>query len=320
MATSSSSITFPKTTLLLFIVVCSFQLCFGARKLAALYQPPADLMSYHKGVLLEGELPLSILWYGRFTTAQKSIISDFILSLSPQQGKAVNGVSPKSPAVSDWWRMVETYTKLAKRQNTHITLSGQFSDESYSLGKSLNRAQISELAGRANHHKGKANVALVLTDPTVTVEGFCMNNCGFHGGDSRKKSAFVWVGNSKTQCPGYCTWPFHQPIYGPQSPPPVAPNGDVGVDGMIINIAGLLASTVTNPFNDGYFQGPAEAPLEAASACSGVYGKGAYPGYAGELPVDSTSGGSYNAQGVNGRKYLLPALFNPSTSSCSTLV
>jgi hypothetical protein len=38
------------------------------------------------------------------------------------------------------------------------------------------------------------------------------------------------------------------------------------------------------------------------------------------LLVDSTIGASYNAHGVNGRKYVLPALFDPSTSTCSTLI
>uniref|UniRef100_A0A7N2RFJ6 Uncharacterized protein n=1 Tax=Quercus lobata TaxID=97700 RepID=A0A7N2RFJ6_QUELO len=64
-------------------------------------------------------------------------------------------------------------------------------------------------------------------------------------------------------------WPFHQPIYGPQSPPLVAPNNNVGLDGMVINLASLLAGTTTNPFGNGYFQGPKDAPLEAASACPG---------------------------------------------------
>ncbi|KAJ6709515.1 PROTEIN EXORDIUM-LIKE 5 [Salix koriyanagi] len=81
------------------------------------------------------------------------------------------------------------------------------------------------------------------------------------------KFAYIWAGNSETQCPGQCAWPFHQPIYGPQSPPLVAPNNDVGLDGMIINLASLLAGTATNPYGNGYFQGPKEAPLEAASAC-----------------------------------------------------
>ncbi|KAM1896099.1 hypothetical protein ACFX13_044775 [Malus domestica] len=89
---------------------------------------------------------------------------------------------------------------------------------------------------------------------------------------------------------------------------------------MVINLASLMAGTATNPFGNGYFQGLAEAPLEASSACPGIYGKGAYPGYAGDLLQDPTTGASYNANGANGRKYLLPALYNPATSSCSTLV
>uniref|UniRef100_A0A2N9IKP2 Uncharacterized protein n=1 Tax=Fagus sylvatica TaxID=28930 RepID=A0A2N9IKP2_FAGSY len=121
------------------------------------------------------------------------------------------------------------------------------------------------------------------------VDGFCMSKCGTHGSSKgasiqgkSNKFAYIWVGNSETQCPGQCAWPFHQPIYGPQSPPLVAPNNDVGLDGMVINLASLLAGTTTNPFGNGYFQGPKDAPLEAASACPGVYGKGAYPGYAGD--------------------------------------
>lgn len=128
------------------------------------------------------------------------------------------------------------------------------------------------------------------------------------------------MGNSAAFCPGYCAWPFHQPAYGPQGPPLVAPNGDVGVDGMVISLATVLAGTVTNPFNNGYFQGSAAAPLEAVSACTGVFGSGAYPGYPGSVLLDKSTGASYNAQGVNGRKYLLPAMWDPKTSQCSTLV
>ncbi|GJT63747.1 ARID DNA-binding domain-containing protein [Tanacetum coccineum] len=37
-------------------------------------------------------------------------------------------------------------------------------------------------------------------------------------------------------------------------------------------------TTATNPFGNGYYQGDVDASLEAASACPGVYAKGAYPG------------------------------------------
>lgn len=300
---------------LLLVQLNMFNFCYATRKLTSLYQPAPLSLTYHKGALLEGDLPISILWYGNFTPSQKSIVVDFLLSLNPQKNQ--NGPTSKHVSVSHWWETIQTYMKKAGKKETHIVLNKQISDENYSIGKLLKKSQISELTHRVNSKPGE--LVLVLTSKDVAVEGFCMSNCGFH--DSVGKNlAFIWVGNSATQCPGQCAWPFHQPIYGPQTPPLGAPNGDVGVDGMIVNIASLLAGTVTNPFGNGYFLGSADAPLEAASACPGVYGKGAYPGYAGELLFDSVTGASYNAHGVNGRNYLLPALFDPTTSQCSTVV
>ncbi|KAF9607909.1 hypothetical protein IFM89_003723 [Coptis chinensis] len=273
------------------------------------------LLSYHNGVLLEGKLPVSILWYGQFTPSQKSIVADFLLSLNPTKQMVS---SSSKPNVALWWKTIQTYLRKAGKKQAQVVLSNQVSIENYPMGKILKKAQITELTQKVNSKPGR--LVLVLTDKDVAVEGFCMSNCGFHGSNAEKNSAFIWVGNSVTQCPGQCAWPFHQPIYGPQTAPLVAPNGDVGLDGMIVNIASLLAGTVTNPFGNGFYQGSSGAYLEASSACPGVYAKGAYPGYAGDLLVDSGSGASYNALGVNGRKYLLPAVFDPLTSSCSTIV
>ncbi|KAK1314355.1 hypothetical protein QJS10_CPA06g01985 [Acorus calamus] len=218
--------------------------------------------------------------------------------------------------------LVEDHRKYYYNNNHRLSLTvgRQVLNEGYSFGKSLSTQKIERLAAMGNPRNA---INVVLTSADVTVDGFCMSRCGTHGASPPAKKgrfAYVWVGNSASQCPGQCAWPFHQPIYGPQSAPLVSPNGDVGVDGMVMNLASLLAGTVTNPFGDGYFQGPTEAPLEAASACPSMYGKNAYPGYAGDLLVDPTTGASYNANGELGRKYLLPALFDPTTSSCSTLV
>ncbi|XP_068641641.1 protein PHOSPHATE-INDUCED 1-like [Aristolochia californica] len=278
------------------------------------------LMEYHKGPLLNGPTAINLIWYGKFSPTQRAIVSDFISSLSvkPRQNR--------QPTVSTWLQATRKYynhhsSPRISSPPLSLALKSQKLDESYSLGKSLRMKHIVRLAAKGAE---KNSINVVLTAADVTVDGFCMNGCGTHGssrwGLQKGKFAYIWVGNSETQCPGTCAWPFHQPLYGPQTPPLVAPNNDVGVDGMIINIASLLAGTVTNPFSNGYFQGPVEAPLEAASACTGIYGKGAYPGYPGELLVDSTTEASYNALGDNGRKYLLPALFDPSTSKCSTLV
>ncbi|CAJ1971744.1 unnamed protein product [Sphenostylis stenocarpa] len=272
---------------------------------------------YHKGPLLTGKISVNLIWYGNFKPSQKAIITDFITSLS----------SPKpvtaQPSVATWWKATEKYYKSSSPKLA-LSLGSQIVDQNYSLGKSLTTNQILKLAAKGPQANA---INVVLTSADVAVEGFCSSRCGTHGSSvgarvngKRSKFAYIWVGNSETQCPGQCAWPFHQPIYGPQNPPLVAPNNDVGLDGMIINVASLLAGTATNPFGNGYFQGPKEAPLEAGSACTGVYGKGAYPGYAGNLLVDPTTGASYNANGVNGRKYLLPALVDPKTSACSTLV
>ncbi|KAL0365165.1 UNVERIFIED_CONTAM: protein EXORDIUM-like 2 [Sesamum angustifolium] len=177
--------------------------------------------------------------------------------------------TPK-PSVSSWWKTTEKYKGGAA--SSTLVVGKQFLDENYSLGKSLKNSHIVYLAAKGGHSSGAVNV--VLTAKDVAVDGFCMNRCGSHGSTRGvNRFAYAWVGNSENQCPGYCAWPFHQPLYGPQTPPLVAPNGDVGVDGMVINIAAVLAGTVTNPFNNGYFQGPATAPLEAVTACTGCSGR-----------------------------------------------
>uniref|UniRef100_A0A6N2LQS9 Uncharacterized protein n=1 Tax=Salix viminalis TaxID=40686 RepID=A0A6N2LQS9_SALVM len=88
-----------------------------------------------------------------------------------------------------------------------------------------------------------------LGNRSLTSRSVCSSKCGTHGSSvsAQKINANLW----------------------PTERPSVAPNNDVGLDGMVINLAGLLAGTATNPFENGYFQGPKEAPLEAASACPG---------------------------------------------------
>ncbi|KAL0728392.1 hypothetical protein Bca4012_024485 [Brassica carinata] len=195
-----------------------------------------------------------------------------------------------------------------------IVVGKQLFLEDYPFGKSLKSPHLRALSGKLNGG-GVGSITAVLAAKDVSVEGFCKNRCGAHGSKSSSVSegAYVWVGNSEEQCPGYCAWPFHQPLNGPQSPPLIAPNGDVGVDGMIINLATLLVNTVQSPIKS-------NGPQEAASACHRMIGSGAYPGYAGQVLVDKTTGASYNALGLAGRKYLLPAMWDPQTSTCKTLV
>ncbi|VAI61113.1 unnamed protein product [Triticum turgidum subsp. durum] len=173
----------------------------GARRLMELYKPdPSELLTYHNGAVLQGAIPVSVLWYGRFTPAQKAVVSDFLLSLTT--------ASPApTPSVSQWWNTIhQLYLSKAKGANakraTQVALAGQVSDERCSLGKSLKLPQLAALAASAKPRKG--GIALVLTAEDVAVEGFCRSRCGLHGSDAAARTAYVWVGNSASQCPGQC--------------------------------------------------------------------------------------------------------------------
>lgn len=297
---------------ILVVVSSLLSPCFASapRKLA-LVQPEPLILKYHNGPLLKGNLTVNLVWYGKFTPVQRSIIIDFIYSLSCS-------ARTLQPSVSSWWQITGRY----KGGPSTIKLGRQFLDQTYSLGKVLTPAQLLTLASKLPHRN---SINVVLTSADVVPDDFCMSTCGAHGsglaGKHKKiRFAYAWVGNPEKQCPGQCAWPFHQPMYGPQTSPLVAPNGDIGVDGMIMNLATVLAGAVTNPFDNGYFQGPADGGLEAVSACEGIFGSGAYPGYPGKLLVDRTSGASFNAYGTHGRKYLLPAMWDPKTLACKTLV
>lgn len=164
-------------------------------------------------------------------------------------------------------------------------------------------------------------VYMFFTAEDVVVERFCLGLCGFHehmAVPARGRVVYAHVGDPGKQCPGLCTWPYANQAYGPPGNPLVSPDG-VGTDGMIMNIATILAGAATNPFRTGYFQGNALAPLEAVTACPGIFGPAAYPGYPGELMVDKSSKASYNAYGAGGRKFLLPAIWDLKGSTCMVL-
>lgn len=302
--------------LLVLLTLVNFSIGARPRKLDLWIPGPNDypddsyLFKYHNGEVLNGNIPISIIWYGYFDWPKRSIILDFLYSLTPNP-------SESNPCIAQWLSTIDQlYLSKVSNQQTQFTTVNQ-TDNWYGLGKSLNMSQIEQLTSSAGTQKG--GITLIFTSEDVSVEGFCMNHCAFHGSDQGSGTTFIWVGNSISQCPGQCAWPFYQPLYGPQTPPLLPPNGDVGVDAMVINLASMIAGVVTNPFGNGFYQGNQETPLEACTACPGVYGPGAFSGYPGHLLTDGTTGVNYNANGPNGRKYLLPALYDPTMATCSTL-
>ena len=193
---------------------------------AFLVQPQPNLLTYHNGAVLSGDIPVSILWYGRFTPAQKAVVSDLLLSLF-----ATPSSSSRAPSVAQWWSSINRlYLSKAAAVgkngarggaaagNARVVLAGQVSDEACSLGKSLKLSQLPALAAAARPAQA-GGLALVLTARDVAVEGFCASRCGHHGSygggaGSSTRAAYAWVGNPANQCPGQRAWPFQRGRHG----------------------------------------------------------------------------------------------------------
>ncbi|XP_024381900.1 protein PHOSPHATE-INDUCED 1 [Physcomitrium patens] len=287
---------------------------------------PAITVPYHNGPILAGKggvLKVHVIYYGAFTAAQKAIINDFLQSFSAPKASAGH------PTVAGWWAITKGFTDGSKVPVAQTVLRGSVhEDAAYSLGKSLMQSDVEKLVV-SSLGKGvaldPAGVYVVLTSADVNVQGFCSSQCGTHlytfpsAATQTHVLPYAWIGNAEKLCAGHCAWPYAKPVKGagPDVPPLKPPSGDVGLDGMIINMASLLVGTATNPYATAYFQGDATDPLEAAGACGGIYGAGAYPGYAGQLLTNSKTGASFNVYGVNGREFLVPWVYNPVTKKCA---
>ncbi|KAI7992070.1 Protein EXORDIUM-like 2 [Camellia lanceoleosa] len=102
-----------------------------------------------------------------------------------------------------------------------------------------------------------------------------MSSCGFHGSvvttATKRRVIYAHVGDPFRQCPGLCSWPFALPAYGPPGQVALVAPNRVGTDGIIMNLATILAGAATNPFNSRYFQGDVLALLEAVTACPEIF-------------------------------------------------
>ncbi|XP_027357020.1 protein EXORDIUM-like 1 [Abrus precatorius] len=265
---------------------------------------PTPALTHHGGRLLTGHLSVGIVWYGPIPRAQKKAILSFLRSLKQNETAATD-----RPQVSSWWNIVESYQTMAKVPtrgipNISVKVINQASDPNYSLGKVVIKDFIKQLIPKATGGNPNA-LAIIVASKGVTVQDMCAGSCVQHG--LIDDQLYVAVGDPEEECPE-CAWPFA----GTSGVPLKPPSGDIGADTMVRLLAGGLAGAITNPFGDGFYAyGHGEQLVEATSKCSGVLATAT-------VPVDPVSGGSYNSVGDQGTKFLLPAIWDPKTSSCWT--
>lgn len=168
----------------------------------------------------------------------------------------------------------------------------------------------------------RGGVYMVLTSDDVQQQDFCSAVCGFHYFTYPSivgyTLPYAWVGNSGKQCPETCAYPFAIPFYMANATKAFkAPNGDIGVDGMVSVVGHELAEMSSNPLINAWFAGTdPEAPTEIADLCEGKYGAGGGGGYAGMVSQDNV-GAKYNVNGIRGRRFLVQWLWNPVRKECT---
>ncbi|KAJ7557559.1 hypothetical protein O6H91_05G132300 [Diphasiastrum complanatum] len=276
-------------------------------------------MQYHMGPVLSPRIQVYITWYGNWKAEDQAIIKDFLLSIS----------SPSDlPSVQKWWSTVTLYTDQTGRNITgSVNIAGEHLDQ-YSHGDSLTRLSVQEVLRSAltesngtlpiNSHGG---LYLILTAEDVVMQDFCRAVCGFHYFTFPSivgyTLPYAWIGDSGKQCPEVCAYPFAIPAYMGATKPMKAPNGNIGVDGMISVIGHELAEISSNPLINAWYAGQdPTAPTEIADLCEGMYGSGAGGSYPGSVQTDG-SGSSFNANGINNRKYLVQWVWDPNLNACS---
>ncbi|XP_019438231.1 PREDICTED: protein EXORDIUM-like 4 [Lupinus angustifolius] len=263
------------------IIFLSFALSLLILFPVALSDEVTPPITNHRGHTLAGQLNIGILWYGPITNVQRKSILSFFRSLNTNAGP--------QPQVSSWWKVVESYGG----GRIPVKVVNQVSDPNYSLGKVLIKDFIKMLLPKAT--AGKSNtVAVIIATKGVTVQDMCAGSCAQHG--LIENQVYVAVGDPEEECPE-CAWPF---LKTPGKPGPVVrpPSGDVGADAMVKLLAGGLAGVVTNPFGDGFYStARGDVTVEASTKCPDTFAA------------------------VNGEKlskFVLPAIWNPATSTCWT--
>lgn len=294
------------------------------------------IIKYHNGRLLTGDINLSVLWYGdvapeAFTTFVQSLKDD--------------GSATFDPKVAKWWKMVESYQAVATggggkgshhqpppSPDINVKVVNTVNDMNFSVGHNFEKLNetIPALVEKATNGKpdGSTLAVIVIGEGVDLACGDNHNTPCYEHGSIGDKQLYIVIKNQLRKCGWICAWPFHKHMMMFQSGINLVvdpPTWDSNTHLSIIHFASALASTITNPFGDGFYgvggTRAAEQVREVGNACSKAFGTGYFPGFTGRVHVDPTNGGTFNAHGVNNTKFLLPGLWNPSDpSTCWTVM
>ena len=237
-------------------------------------------LEHHGGPVLSGTSHVYLIWYGNWDGNTAPAI---LIDLASNLGS------------SSYFNAVTKYSdSYGGTPNGALIYAGSM-NAGYSHGASLSQADVAAMVA-SNIGPDRPfpldvlGIYVVLLSADVSVEGFATNWCGYHNqaavfGTSVR---YAVIGNPD-RAPSVCGNPI-QPTGGP--------NGNRAADGMASLLAGLLASTVTDPTLTSWYD---RNGLELGQKCAWTYG----------LTYTAPNGSLANIR-LGQRDYLLQQLFWPT--------
>ena len=218
----------------------------------------ADIMTYHGGSVLTGDVNLYVVYYGDWKDSSIKIVNGFFTSIID----------------SDYYNVQRSY--FFGGQGGKLILQKFIKDE-YSQGKDIIPSSIidSYIGNGQFPSDDLSNVYITLTYKDVNVNGFCSNFCGFHTNGRQN----IFVGDP-SRCGGACG-----------GDPGI--NGDFSGDGIINILSHELMETISDPQLDAWYG--TNIGAENGDLCNWQFGNVKYENGM-QWNIETKNGNKYLAQ------------------------
>ena len=199
-------------------------------------------ITYHGGPVILGTTNIHYIWYGNWSSGDKTILTDLAQSI---------GGSP-------YFNINTTYYNGSNVHVSNAVAYAGAANDNYSHGTSLSDSAIQSIVA-AQNPTDTNGVYFVLTSADVNeTSGFCTQYCGWHthGTINGRDIKYAFIGNP-ARCPSACTNGTG------------APNGSVGADGAASIISHELEEAVTDPDLNAWYDNRGR---ENADKCAWTFG------------------------------------------------
>lgn len=248
-------------------------------------------ISYNGGPVFEVAPTVYIVWYGNWTTKDKSVIDYYFTHLGKTTQERINTTYSDSTG-----KHVLNAVKHTTADDYH---------DNYSLGKSVTDAQIQEIVANAIKNKHLPNdtngIYFVLTYKDVTEPGFCSSFCGYHGPSQNIVSGEV-IKYSMVGDPGQCPTGCSSPVVEHDTGKGGSPNMDPDADGTVAIMWHEFSESSSDP-EVNLHTAWAGSCGESGDCCAWIFGT-----------VKKDSNGNLYTNTIGKKNYIMQEMFELTSS------